>query len=135
MLSEGRWTHNYPIDFEQANGMGLPVRDQMPKKVKQLKELCPQAQQQRPGYLNSVSDSCGTRQGRVSRAHKLDQDIIEFKENEKGLLFQILKALRSIRYGYVQITVQDSKVVQIDKMEKTRFDKTDSYILKEEWGI
>ena len=65
----------------------------------------------------------------------MDQDIIEFKESEKGLLFQILKALRSIRYGYVQITVQDSKVVQIDKMEKTRFDKTDSYILEEEWGI
>ncbi|HVP79737.1 MAG TPA: YezD family protein [Thermodesulfobacteriota bacterium] len=65
----------------------------------------------------------------------MDQDIIEFKESEKAFLFQILKGLRSIRYGYVQITVQDSKVVQIDKMEKTRFDKTDSYILKEEWGI
>jgi hypothetical protein len=65
----------------------------------------------------------------------MDQHIIEFNENEKGLLFQILKALRSIRYGYVQITVQDSKVVQIDKMEKTRFDKTDSYISQEERGI
>ena len=65
----------------------------------------------------------------------MDQDIIEFKESEKGLLFQIMKALRSIRYGFFQITVQDSKVVQIDKMEKTRFDQTDSYVLKEEWGI
>ncbi len=46
------------------------------------------------------------------------------KEDEK-LLSQILKAIKSIRYGYVQIIVQDSKVVQIDKTEKIRFDKED----------
>jgi ClpP class serine protease len=49
MLSEGRWTHDYPIDFEQAHGMGLPVSDQMPMEVYQLMELYPQARQQRPG--------------------------------------------------------------------------------------
>lgn len=48
MLSEGRWTHDYPIDFEQAHRMGLPVSDQMPKEVYQLMELYPQARQQRP---------------------------------------------------------------------------------------
>ncbi len=53
------------------------------------------------------------------------QDIADFKESEKKLLLQILEALRSIRYGYVQIVVQDSKVVQIDKTEKIRFDKED----------
>lgn len=57
----------------------------------------------------------------------MTQDIADFKENEKKLLLQILKALRSIRYGYVQIIVQDSKVVQIDKTEKIRFDKDNSY--------
>ncbi len=46
------------------------------------------------------------------------------KEDEK-LLSQILKAIKSIRYGYVQIIVQDSKVVQIDKTEKIRFDRED----------
>ena len=51
------------------------------------------------------------------------QDIADFEESEKKLLSQILKVLRSIRYGYVQIIVQDSKVVQIDKTEKIRFDK------------
>lgn len=51
------------------------------------------------------------------------QEIVDFKESEKKLLSQILKALRSIRYGYVQIIVQDSKVVQIDKTEKIRFDQ------------
>lgn len=53
------------------------------------------------------------------------RETAEFKESEKKLLSQILKALRSIRYGYVQIVVQDSKVVQIDKTEKIRLDKED----------
>jgi len=35
---------------------------------------------------------------------------------------QILRAIKSVRYGYVQIVVQDSKVVQIDKTEKIRLD-------------
>jgi hypothetical protein len=50
-------------------------------------------------------------------------DIVDLKESDKKLLLEILKALRSIRHGYVQIVVQDSKVVQIDKTEKIRFDK------------
>ena len=49
MFSEGRWTHDYPIDFEQAKSMGLPVSDQMPEEVYELMELYPQARQQRPG--------------------------------------------------------------------------------------
>jgi ClpP class serine protease len=49
MFSEGRWTHDYPIDFEQAKDMGLPVSDQMPEEVYKLMELYPQARQQRPG--------------------------------------------------------------------------------------
>ncbi len=53
------------------------------------------------------------------------RETVEFKEGEKKLLSQILKALRSIRYGYVQIVVQDSKIVQIDKTEKIRLDKED----------
>ena len=39
---------------------------------------------------------------------------------EEAMVEQILNALRGIKYGYVQITVQDSKVVQIDKTEKFR---------------
>lgn len=53
------------------------------------------------------------------------QDIDNFKESDKKLLLEILKALKSIRHGYVQIIVQDSKVVQIDRTEKIRFDKED----------
>jgi len=36
------------------------------------------------------------------------------------LLHQILLAIQGIRYGQVQIIIQDSRVVQIDKTEKLR---------------
>lgn len=36
---------------------------------------------------------------------------------------EIIKSLETIKYGQVQITVHNSKVVQIDKTEKTRFDE------------
>lgn len=48
MLSEGRWTHDYPIDFEQAKEMGLPVNDRMLKEVYELMELYPQSGMRRP---------------------------------------------------------------------------------------
>ncbi|MBS3906165.1 MAG: YezD family protein [Syntrophaceae bacterium] len=53
----------------------------------------------------------------------MEKAISNFKINEEELLSHILKAIRSIRYGYVQIIVQDSKVVQIDKTEKIRLDR------------
>jgi hypothetical protein len=34
----------------------------------------------------------------------------------------ILDAIREIRYGSVEIVIQDSRVVQIERREKTRFD-------------
>jgi hypothetical protein len=36
------------------------------------------------------------------------------------ILQLILRAMREIRYGSVQIVIQDSKVVQIDRVEKLR---------------
>jgi ClpP class serine protease len=48
-FSEGRWTHDYPINFEEARDMGLPVRDQMPTEIYELMDYYPQAKQQRPG--------------------------------------------------------------------------------------
>ena len=49
MFSEGRWTHDYPVSYEEAMEMGLPVKEQMPEEIYQLMELYPQAKQQRPG--------------------------------------------------------------------------------------
>jgi hypothetical protein len=36
------------------------------------------------------------------------------------LIRRILEAIQGVRYGQVQITIQDSRVVQIDKTEKLR---------------
>jgi ClpP class serine protease len=47
-LTEGRWTHDYPITFEQAKEMGLPVSTAMPREIYQLMDLFPQAIQRRP---------------------------------------------------------------------------------------
>lgn len=47
-LSSGKWTHDYPIDVEQARQLGLPVSDAMPVEIYQLMDLYPQAAQRRP---------------------------------------------------------------------------------------
>ena len=39
---------------------------------------------------------------------------------EQRVLQLILLAMREIRFGSVQIVIQDSKVVQIEKVEKIR---------------
>jgi hypothetical protein len=39
---------------------------------------------------------------------------------EADVVRQIIEAVRSVRFGQVQIIIQDSRVVQIDKTEKVR---------------
>jgi len=46
--------------------------------------------------------------------------ILSKDKNEERLLLEVLSAIKSTKYGYVQITIQNSKVVQIDKTEKIR---------------
>jgi ClpP class serine protease len=47
-LTEGRWTHDYPITFEEAKNLGFPVTTGLPAEIYQLMDLFPQAMQQRP---------------------------------------------------------------------------------------
>jgi ClpP class serine protease len=42
MLSDGRWTHDYPIRFERARELGLSVSDNVPVEVYELMRLFPQ---------------------------------------------------------------------------------------------
>lgn len=42
---------------------------------------------------------------------------------EQHVLTEVLKAIRSVKYGYIQITLQDPSVVQIDTLEKKRLDR------------
>jgi ClpP class serine protease len=48
VLTDGRWTHDYPITCEQLRGMGLPVCHPMPVEIYQLMDLYPQPAQRRP---------------------------------------------------------------------------------------
>ncbi len=47
-LSEGRWTHDYPITVKDARGLGLPVSDEVPKEFLQLMSLYPQPVRHQP---------------------------------------------------------------------------------------
>ena len=47
-LSEGCWTHDYPISVEEAREMGLPVSEDMPNEIYALMDLYPQTAQRRP---------------------------------------------------------------------------------------
>ncbi len=48
-LTEGRWTHDYPITVEEARELGLPVKTEIPPEVYILMDLYPQASINRPG--------------------------------------------------------------------------------------
>lgn len=57
-----------------------------------------------------------------------DKELVE--NQDKMLMSKVLEAIKSIKYGYVQITIHDSQVVQIDKTEKTRIRRTGEGICK-----
>ena len=48
ILASGRWTHDYPISFEEAKGLGLPASNAIPAEVHDLMSLYPQAPSRRP---------------------------------------------------------------------------------------
>jgi ClpP class serine protease len=47
-LSEGRWTHDFPITVEGARELGLPIQTSMPQVIYDLMDLYPQAGAGRP---------------------------------------------------------------------------------------
>ncbi|MFN3653056.1 MAG: SDH family Clp fold serine proteinase [Armatimonadota bacterium] len=47
-LTQGYWTHDYPIDAAQGRAMGLPISTDLPEEVYALMELYPQPMQRRP---------------------------------------------------------------------------------------
>lgn len=50
-LSEGRWTHDYPVTVDEARKLGLTVTTAMPAEVLQLMALYPQPRQPGVEYL------------------------------------------------------------------------------------
>jgi ClpP class serine protease len=48
ILTQGNWTHDFPITVEVAEGIGLNVNTNMPKEIYQLMNLYPQPVRQTP---------------------------------------------------------------------------------------
>jgi len=48
MLTEGRWTHDYPITCDQLREMDLPINPNLPEEIYDLMDLYPQPAQRRP---------------------------------------------------------------------------------------
>lgn len=48
VMTEGRWTHDYPVTYEEAKEIGLRVSPGLPDEIYDLMDLFPQAQPQRP---------------------------------------------------------------------------------------
>jgi ClpP class serine protease len=47
-MTEGRWTHDYPITVKQARALGLTVSTDMPAEVFSFMRLFPQVAMRRP---------------------------------------------------------------------------------------
>ncbi len=75
-LSQGQWTHDYPILPPEAKALGLPVSTDMPAEVRDLMQLYPQPRNRRPSveYIPLPYESPGStpsngeRPGRSRRA-------------------------------------------------------------------
>jgi ClpP class serine protease len=48
LLSEGTWTHDFPITYERAKALGLPVNSNIPDDVLKLMSLYPQPTRTQP---------------------------------------------------------------------------------------
>jgi len=47
-LTQGRWTHDYPITVDEARELGLPISTDLPVEIDLLMNLFPQPYQKRP---------------------------------------------------------------------------------------
>lgn len=48
ILSEGRWTHDYPLGAEELRALGIEISTELPRQIYELMELFPQPAPRRP---------------------------------------------------------------------------------------
>lgn len=53
---------------------------------------------------------------------------MSLKQNQRNIvndviIKEIIEAVNNLDYGHIHITVHNSKIVQVDKTKKTRFDE------------
>jgi len=44
-------------------------------------------------------------------------------ETEREVLREILRSIRSVRYGSIEVVIHEARVVQIERKEKIRFER------------
>ena len=60
---------------------------------------------------------------RTTNATGIDTQTESNGHNENEVLRRIASAIRGVRFGSVEVVIQDSRVVQTERKEKFRFDK------------
>lgn len=63
VLSEGRWTHDFPISVQAALELGFPVTTAMPRRVYQLMDFYHQANPRRPSVMYVPMRNIGPAKG------------------------------------------------------------------------
>ncbi len=73
-LTSGQWTHDYPIEYEEAKQLGLPVEVGLPREIYDLMEEYPQAAIRRPSvhyipipYQREPEDSGRTERKKIEK--------------------------------------------------------------------
>jgi len=59
----------------------------------------------------------------ITNAIEIDPQAEANRNNENEVLRRIASAISGVRFGSVEVVIQDSRVVQIERKEKFRFDK------------
>ncbi|MEY2476881.1 MAG: hypothetical protein QOG87_2196 [Actinomycetota bacterium] len=70
-LSEGRWTHDFPIDADMASSLGLPVSTDLPDEVREMMRLYPQQRGRRPSVEYVPAPYDGTQPGRPTPGRRV----------------------------------------------------------------
>jgi ClpP class serine protease len=70
VLSEGRWTHDFPFTVQFARQLGLPVTTEMPRIVYEMMDLYPQANARRPSVIYVPIRGFGESKGEVAAANR-----------------------------------------------------------------
>lgn len=72
VLTEGRWTHDFPITTGFLRELGLPVREGLPREVYEIMELYPQPPSRRPSvqYVPVPWEPDGRGAGRDTRPRR-----------------------------------------------------------------
>jgi ClpP class serine protease len=70
-LSEGRWTHDFPVTADAAEDLGLPVSTDLPPEVRDMLALYPQPKGRRPS-VQYIPAPYGPRSDRADRRGQAD---------------------------------------------------------------